>query len=96
MRTGLVMCLGLIACAATDSAGYVLPSGSLSDVSAMVYVKTRAELQSMAAQIGIFAPVNALSSKKYGKCYVYLADDKAGLGALEHELWHCRLGAWHD
>lgn len=87
-----------------DRAGYKLPEGSLSGTRAFIAVVPRKDLQVMARSGGIAlrhgSTVNGLAhwvgTPGAGACFITLAADAAGLAALEHELWHCKLGTWHD
>jgi hypothetical protein len=100
------LCLG--ACAQpgkVDNAGYRLPEGPLSGVTAVVTVMPQQQIQAMAKTGGVRlqagARVNAVAKRGVAgangqpTCSIYLADTRDGLAALEHELWHCKIGDWH-
>lgn len=87
-----------------DRAGYHLPGmpGELVGTSAIVVVMPRQQLSALARDRGTALrsgdTVSGLSlwNKAGEGCVIYLASDALGLAALEHELWHCKSGNWHD
>lgn len=95
------------ACAETghyDRSGYHLPGmpEELVGGSAIVVVMTRQQLSALARDHGTALrtgdTVSGLSlwNKAGEGCLIYLASDELGLAALEHELWHCKAGKWHN
>ena len=107
---GAVTLLALAACAPGngkfDNAGYRLPEGSLSGVSAIITIVPQEQILAMAQAGGVRlqrgAHVNGLAlhrttvaAQNGQPCLIYLADTPEGMAALEHELWHCKAGDWH-
>lgn len=78
---------------------HCLPSGSLVGVEATVKVMTRHELDAYVKSKGYYPKgnlsVNEWTEWQGKKCTVYLSSDTEGMAALEHGLWHCKLGNWH-
>lgn len=101
--------LALSACETTGSTGcrvspgsnstHCLPSGPLDGIVAEVRVMSRASLDEFVRTRG-YTPknvnsVNEWTIKSGNRCTVYVADDALGFAAIEHGLWHCKLGDWH-
>lgn len=106
-RSAVPALLVLGACAEIghiDNAGYQLPGapGELVGISAIVVMLPRQQLGALARERGMALrageTVSGLALWNTGSagCLIYLATDSQGLGALEHELWHCKSGNWHD
>lgn len=88
-----------------DNAGYRLPQGSIAGVRAFIEILPRSVVTDRAIEGGMASSrhrtINGLTRWLDGpagqrSCFITLSADAAGLAALEHELWHCKLGNWHD
>lgn len=96
----LIAALVLTACAfpddmiRTDNAGYRLPgkTADLDGITAIVTVRSGSTVNGTT----LMPPGAKPGWANGGVCFVYLANTPAGMAALEHELFHCRNGAFHD
>jgi len=96
----------VLAGCSVDNAGYVLPAATpdLAGTRAFIEILPRADVEAKAAVRGHVlrrgGTVNGLATwfgdHPNRACFITLAADAGGLAALEHELWHCKAGAWHD
>ncbi|MBM4073414.1 MAG: hypothetical protein FJ271_31495 [Planctomycetes bacterium] len=103
LTIALFLALQLGACSGFPLAGSMgcpLPGGSPAWTEVRVQIVPRRELQSRAKSTGAtvhpWLSVHGMAewTPDNRACVVTLADDQDGFAALEHELWHCKRGAW--